>query len=126
MAIGDFDLRLVIGLPIADCRLRIGGCRSTIGKSSMACDQCDDTGWKAETANGVRRVVRCDCWLRKGAAFRVERANIPKRYQHCTFGNFRAYNESLTRGLNFAHRVINEFPLDRGLLLIGLPGVGKT
>ncbi len=92
----------------------------------MACDQCDDTGWKAVNTDGVRRVVRCDCWLRKGASQRLDRANIPKRYQHCTFENFRAYNESLNRGLKFARRVVDEFPLDRGLLLIGLPGVGKT
>jgi DNA replication protein DnaC len=92
----------------------------------MACDLCDGTGWKAITRDRVRRVVRCDCWYTKGAAARITRANIPKRYQHCTFDNFRAYNESLKRGLGFARRVIDEFPLDRGLLLIGLPGVGKT
>jgi DNA replication protein DnaC len=92
----------------------------------MACELCDDTGWKAVTADGVRRVVRCDCWYEKGATNRIGRANIPKRYQHCTFANFRAYNESLKRGLGFALRVVDEFPFDRGLLLIGLPGVGKT
>ncbi len=92
----------------------------------MACQYCDDTGWKAVAADGVRRVVRCDCWYEKGAVQRVQRANIPKRYQHCTFENFRAYNDSLKRSLSFAHRVIDEFPLDRGLLMIGLPGVGKT
>ena len=78
----------------------------------MACDRCDDTGWKAVTTDGVRRVVRCDCWLQKGASQRIDRANIPKRYQHCTFENFRAYNDSLKRGLNFARRVVNEVPLD--------------
>jgi DNA replication protein DnaC len=92
----------------------------------MACDLCDDTGWKAIITDGVRRVVRCDCWYDKGAAHRITRANIPKRYQHCTFTNFRAYNESLKSSLGFARRVVDEFPLDRGLLLIGLPGVGKT
>ena len=92
----------------------------------MPCDLCDDTGWKAAVESGVRRVVRCDCWYQKGAASRIARANIPKRYQHCAFSNFRAYNDSLKRGLGFARRVVDEFPLDRGLLLIGLPGVGKT
>ena len=92
----------------------------------MPCELCEDTGWKAATTDGVRRVVRCDCWYEKGAASRITRANIPKRYQHCTFGNFRAYNESLKRGLSLARRVVDEFPFDRGLLLIGLPGVGKT
>jgi DNA replication protein DnaC len=92
----------------------------------MACELCDDTGWKAVTTDGARRVVRCDCWYERGAAQRLDRANIPKRYRHCTFANFRAYNESLKRGLDYSRRVVEEFPLDRGLLLIGLPGVGKT
>lgn len=92
----------------------------------MTCELCDDTGWKAIATDGVRRVVRCECWYEKGAASRLSRASIPKRYQHCTFANFRVYNESLKRGLAFARRVVEEFPLDRGLLLIGLPGVGKT
>ena len=26
------------------------------------CAICDDTGWKPVTVDGVRRVVRCDCW----------------------------------------------------------------
>jgi DNA replication protein DnaC len=92
----------------------------------MACELCDDTCWKATTVDGVRSVVRCDCWYQKSAALRIGRANIPNRYVHCTFGNFRAYNDPLKTALRFARRVVDEFPLDRGLLLIGLPGVGKT
>jgi DNA replication protein DnaC len=90
------------------------------------CSFCDDTGWKHVTTNGVDRVVRCECWLRKGATQRIRAANIPKRYHHCGFDNFNAYNESLQRALAYGRRVVEEFPLDRGLLLIGLPGVGKT
>jgi DNA replication protein DnaC len=92
----------------------------------MPCPLCDDTGWKPVEADGVRRVERCDCWREKSASQRVVRANIPKRYHHCTFQSFNAYNESLKRALSYARRVVDEFPLDRGLLLIGLPGVGKT
>jgi DNA replication protein DnaC len=92
----------------------------------MPCPICDDTGWKPIEQNGVRRVIRCDCWYEKSAARRITQANIPKRYQHCTFANYNAYNESLKRALAYGRRVVEEFPLDRGLLLIGLPGVGKT
>src|SRR6266481_2316384 len=28
----------------------------------MACPLCEDTRWKPVDTNGVRRVVRCDCW----------------------------------------------------------------
>jgi DNA replication protein DnaC len=92
----------------------------------MACDLCDDTGWKPVAETNNRTVVRCDCWYRKGSAQRVARANIPKRYIHCSFANFRGYNESLVRALAYSKRIVDEFPLDRGALLIGLPGVGKT
>jgi DNA replication protein DnaC len=92
----------------------------------MACEHCDDTGWKAIEKDGVRRVVRCDCWLDKGLSRRHDRANIPKRYQHCTFSNFRAYNESLRNSVTQCQQVIERFPFDRGMLMIGLPGVGKT
>lgn len=90
------------------------------------CHLCDDTGWKSVTTDGVRRVVRCDCWREGAAIRRVAQSNIYKRYEHCSFANFRAYNESLKRALAFARKVVDEFPLDRGMLLIGLPGVGKT
>ena len=62
----------------------------------MACERCDDTGWKAETTNGVRRVVRCDCW-REGVTARVlEEARIPPRYRACELDTFVIYpNEKL-------------------------------
>ena len=36
---------------------------------------------------------------------RLADANIPKRYQHCTLGNFTAYNQSLERAVAQARRV---------------------
>src|SRR5438128_761583 len=93
----------------------------------MTCTQCDDTGWKPVTDNGIRRVVRCDCWRERAGRMRLADANIPKRYQHCTLDNFSAYNESLERAAVLARRVADAFPvIGRGLLLEGQPGVGKT
>jgi DNA replication protein DnaC len=109
----------------------------------MPCALCDDTGWKPEgeaiehAASGapksaaagtdVRRVVRCDCWRENIGRQRLSDANIPKRYQHCTLGNFRAYNESLQRAVAQAQRVADAFPVaNKGLLFEGQPGVGKT
>ena len=62
----------------------------------MACALCDDTGWKTIEVDGVERVTRCDC-VRDSAGDRlVAEARIPKRYQHCTFANYVAYNEQLS------------------------------
>jgi DNA replication protein DnaC len=93
----------------------------------MVCPHCDDTGWKPVEKNGDRRVVRCDCWRDQVSHKRLAEANIPKRYQHCTFGNFTVYNQSLEQAASKAQRIADSFPSGgKGLLLGGQPGVGKT
>ena len=100
-----------------------------------ACPLCDDTGWKPTeenlstgSAQAVRRVVRCDCWREKLGRNSLADADIPKRYQHCTLNNVRAYNDSLRQAVDKARRFVDGFPgkADRGLLFVGLAGVGKT
>jgi DNA replication protein DnaC len=101
----------------------------------MACPICDDTGWKPidDPATGVRSVVRCDCWRDRAGNSRLVGANIPTRYQHCTFDNFAAYNESLERALEAVKALPGRFDgaavrerVGRGVFLDGQPGVGKT
>ena len=94
----------------------------------MACDICDDTGWKAVVTEGVRRVVRCDCW-RDGLTLRLlDDARIPPRYRKCSLDTFVTYpNERLLAAIGQARRFADEFPAPRkGLCLIGPPGIGKT
>ena len=93
----------------------------------MACSICDDTGWKTIEVDGVSRVTRCDCVRDSAASRLIAEARIPRRYQHCDFSNYLAYNEHLTRALQHATRLADGFPVvERGLLLQGPPGVGKT
>jgi DNA replication protein DnaC len=101
----------------------------------VPCEICDDTTWKSIVVDGISRVTRCDCWRAKSARSRFDSARIPTRYHHCTIDNFEAYNESLVRAVKYARQVVDEFPVvtgrfgsgrDAGLLLMGLPGVGKT
>jgi DNA replication protein DnaC len=94
----------------------------------MACPICDDTGWRRVTREGREAVTRCDCWHQGRGARLLAEAHIPRRYHHCDFGNFLTYgNESLERASAAAQRLGEEFPLvDRGLFLLGPPGVGKT
>jgi DNA replication protein DnaC len=91
------------------------------------CPRCDDTGWKPIETDGVRRVVRCDCWKEASANRALEDSGIPPRYRKCDLDTFRDYNDSLVAAVNKAKALVEAFPVvDRGLLLVGQPGVGKT
>jgi len=95
----------------------------------MACEHCDDTGWK--TVDGARGVVRCDCW-REGATSRLlAEARIPPRYRNCDLTTFVSYpNEKLLAAVRRARTFAEHFPAgdfaQKGLCLIGPPGIGKT
>jgi DNA replication protein DnaC len=66
--------------------------------------------------------------MRESAAARLlAEARIPRRYLHCDLANYIAYNEWLTKAMQRASRLAEGFPVvDRGLFLLGPPGVGKT
>jgi DNA replication protein DnaC len=93
----------------------------------MSCVLCDDTGWKVIEDEAGRRAARCDCWREGLAAKLLAAARIPRRYHHCDLGSFLSYNQSLSRAVTQARHTADVFPVcDRGLLLLGPPGVGKT
>jgi DNA replication protein DnaC len=93
------------------------------------CAICDDTGWKPVTVEGVRRVVRCDCWQSEHTRRLIEDARIPPRYRRCDFDNFLVYreNEKLANAVLAVRRFATSFPnVAKGLCLIGPHGIGKT
>ncbi len=93
----------------------------------MACPLCDDTGWKPVDDHGIRRVTRCDCWRNSLGSRLMADARIPRRYQHCDLDSFVPYNETLERTVAYARQLAEAFPVvERGLFLLGQPGVGKT
>ncbi len=92
------------------------------------CDLCHDSGWKPVTIDGIARAVRCDCQRPQTIERALQHARIPPRYQRCDLDTFVIYpNEKLARTVAQARRFADAFPVvDKGLVLIGPPGIGKT
>src|SRR5262245_41374504 len=92
------------------------------------CSICDDTGWKPVDSEGVRRVVRCDCWQDRQMRRLLDDARSPARYRRCDFDNFIVYpNEKLKNAVAAVKRFAEAFPaVPKGICLIGPHGIGKT
>lgn len=102
------------------------------------CTLCRGTGWKlvprADGAGG-KVAVPCDCGMQERAVRVMERARIPKRYEHCDFesystdvGSTQQQRQSLQQAKLSAQGFVRDYPgsSEKGLLFIGPSGVGKT
>jgi len=97
------------------------------------CSVCDGSGLRIVQEDG-RNVARpCECRLEKRVARMIERARIPKRYEHCSLGSyeskFRGANKTLAAAHMRARKFVEGYPIESGgtgLLLTGSIGVGKT
>jgi DNA replication protein DnaC len=94
----------------------------------MACARCDFTGWRPVERDGRRVVERCVCWEDGRATKLFHDARVPPRYARCDLDNFLLYpNERLNTAVLKARRFAEAFPaVQKGLCLIGPPGIGKT
>lgn len=90
------------------------------------CPQCYGTGMEVVQGRGARR---CRCRAEQQQPKLLEQARIPARYENCTLSNYQPTpgNLSQLQAFNDAHRLVRLYPsIDRGLLLMGPCGVGKT
>ena len=105
------------------------------------CHLCRGTGWKMvprpDASGNV--AVPCDCGMEARAGRIMERARIPKRYEHCDFESYvtdlvdgktwtSQHAESLKRAKLLAQAFVRDYPAatEKGLLFMGPSGVGKT
>lgn len=93
----------------------------------MSCEVCHGTRWKPEVREGVERLVRCDCWRTEMTERHLAEARIPQRYGRCELSTFEHDTDSQRDAFRRASAFVQQFPaVDRGLLLYGPNGVGKT
>lgn len=93
----------------------------------MPCERCHDSYWLTDVVDGVEHVRRCDCWRAALSAHQLANARLPQRYRHCELDNFETNTDTLREALRRGRAFVDAFPVvDRGLLLRGRHGVGKT
>lgn len=93
------------------------------------CPVCRGTGWKLKTQDTFEVAVRCECTQTGLEQDLVKQAQIPKRYQDCTFEKFKLAQceESQIMAKQAVEHFVKSYPMvDFGLLLMGPPGTGKT
>jgi DNA replication protein DnaC len=97
------------------------------------CSICEGAGLRVVERDGRRFAEECVCRVQEKAVRRLNRAAIPRRYEHCTLEsyetNFPSSHRSLGAALLRAKKFVESYPLETngtGLLLTGSIGVGKT
>lgn len=93
-------------------------------ENTGVCEECFGTGTKLDPVKGA---IPCPC--RRPDRFKklLAAARIPPRYAKCSFATFKsAPGTSQDNALLLAQNLVNDFPVDRGLLFMGPAGVGKT
>lgn len=101
-----------------------------------------DRSKHSPSAGLPRMAVPCECTLADKRSRLLERARLPKRYQHCNFESYdtdqydrdthgqdaAAWNRSLTQAKLVVQGFARDFPIatEHGLMLMGPCGVGKT
>jgi DNA replication protein DnaC len=92
-----------------------------------ACPTCQGTGWKSVEEEGRLAVVRCECFHKSKLERLIQKANLPSRYEACSFETFEPYAEKLSLVKAQAMGFVEDYPIvECGLLILGPCGVGKT
>jgi len=100
--------------------------KHVIDDGSAVCPGCFGTGVKIVAGKGAK--ICDECQQRTGGSL-LDVARIPLRYSDCSFSTFRdpKGTGSIYWALMKAKMLVNEYPaVEKGLLLMGSVGVGKT
>jgi len=104
-----------------------------MAEKNPTCEFCGGSGMRVIVQPGGEQYAQmCECRIAERAGRMLERARIPRRYEHCTleeYAIFPGQNASLGASLRTARKFVESYPLETagtGLLLTGSIGVGKT
>lgn len=99
--------------------------QSTAAKTEKdVCPKCFGTGTRIYPGRGA---ALCDCRRSNIKESLLKAAHIPHRFQARSLNNYYPKNDSQKFALNYAKILIDQYPaVDKGLLLMGGVGVGKT
>lgn len=93
----------------------------------MKCKLCEDSTWIVVEQDGREIARRCSCFRERQKQQLLKSAAIPRRYFQKSLDNFEVTSHAQGAYKAFIADFIKQYPLvDKGLLLIGPPGVGKT
>src|ERR1700757_2820195 len=105
------------------------------------CALCKGTGWKLvprKDGAGGQMAVACECGMEERAEKVMERARVPKRYEHCDFESYATdladgktwtvqHEQQLKQAKLLTQGFVRDYPAtEKGLLLMGPSGAGKT
>lgn len=88
-----------------------------VRQDSPAVCSCYGTGMEVIAGRGARR---CRCRTEERQAKLLIAANIPRRYECCSFANYHPVlgDGAQLQAFNYAFKLVDEYPaVDRGLLL---------
>jgi DNA replication protein DnaC len=88
------------------------------------CPKCFGGGMEVVAGKGARV---CECQKKNSQSKLIAKSKVPKRYYNCDFNSYKVSTPSQQKAFNFAMKLAMEYPaIERGLLLTGTVGVGKT
>ena len=88
------------------------------------CSKCYGTGMEIVPGQGARK---CSCRALKTPHSQFSSVRLPRRYDGFHFANYKPQTPSQVTAFQYAQSLAKEYPaVDRGLLLMGNVGVGKT
>lgn len=115
--------RKLIAVPDLELETLKNG-RKSADDDDGVCPICLDSGMEIVAGKGARP---CSCRNQSQHSTHLGKVRVPRRYFGCHFNSYKPDDPSQVKALRFATQFTMEYPaVDRGLLITGTVGVGKT